>query len=359
MLFQESNIGNLKLKNRFVRSATWENMATENGKVTDKLIKMYEDLAKGGVGLIITGYAYITKEEQPAGKMLGIYDDSFIEEYKPLVKVIEDNGAKGIMQIVYGGSQTSFNLGEREILGPSAVPDILTKVTPKEMTKEEIDYIVKSFGKAAKRVKEAGFHGVQIHGAHGYLLSKFLDPYHNRRSDEYGGSIENRAKIVFQVYDEVRNQVGKDYPVLIKINCKDFGYDGVKFSEVLWVCKELENRGIDAIELSGGGYREKIEPQEEGLSKLNGDAYYSSYGQELSKAINIPVILVGNLRTLEEIESLYENTNIKFFSMCRPFIRESDIVNRWENKSRDKSKCIDCNKCRSDEGVICIFNRKK
>lgn len=359
MLLQESNIGNLKLKNRFVRSATWENMATENGKVTDKLMKMYEDLAKGGVGLIITGYAYITKEEQPAGKMLGIYDDSFIEEYKPLVKVIEDNGAKGIMQIVYGGSQTSFNLGEREILGPSAVPDILTKVTPKEMTKEEIDYIVKSFGKAAKRVKEAGFHGVQIHGAHGYLLSKFLDPYHNRRSDEYGGPIENRAKIVFQVYDEVRNQVGKDYPVLIKINCKDFGYDGVKFSEVLWVCKELENRGIDAIELSGGGYREKIEPQEEGLSKLNGDAYYSSYGQELSKAINILVILVGNLRTLEEIESLYENTNIKFFSMCRPFIRESDIVNRWENKSRDKSKCIDCNKCRSDEGVICIFNRKK
>ena len=359
MLFQESNIGNLKLKNRFVRSATWENMATENGKVTDKLMKMYEDLAKGGVGLIITGYAYITKEEQPAGKMLGIYDDSFIEEYKPLVKVIEDNGAKGIMQIVYGGSQTSFNLGEREILGPSAVPDILTKVTPKEMTKEEIDYIVKSFGKAAKRVKEAGFHGVQIHGAHGYLLSKFLDSYHNRRIDEYGGSIENRARIVFQVYDEVRKQVGKDYPVLIKINCKDFGYDGVKFSEVLWVCKELENRGIDAIELSGGGYREKIEPQEEGLSKLNGDAYYSSYGQALSKVINIPVILVGNLRTLEEIEFLYENTNIKFFSMCRPFIRESDIVNRWVNKSRDKSKCISCNKCRSDEGVICIFNRKK
>ncbi|MEW8956839.1 NADH:flavin oxidoreductase [Clostridium sp.] len=359
MLFEESKIGNLKVRNRFVRSATWENMATEEGRLTEKLMKMYEDLSKGGVGFIITGYAYITKEEQPSPKMLGIYDDSFIEEYKPLAEVIETNGAKAIMQIVYGGSQTSFNLGKREILGPSKVPDRITKVTPKEMTKEDIDYIVKAFGEAARRVKEAGFHGVQIHGAHGYLLSKFLDPYHNRRLDEYGGSIENRARIVFQVYEEVRKQVGDDYPILIKINCKDFGYDGLKFSDTLWVCKELEKRGIDAIELSGGGYKDNIDPSEDGLSKLKGDAYFSSYGDKLSKEINVPVILVGNLRDLGEIEELEKDTNIKFFSMCRPFIRESNIINRWKIKSKDRSKCLNCDKCRSDEGVVCIFNRKK
>jgi len=250
-LFDRICINRMKLKNRLVRSATWENMA-EAGHPTDRLLEVYKDLAGGGVGLIITSYAYITKEEQPNPGMLGICDDSFLADYRQLTDMVHSHDCSIVLQMAYGGSQTTYNTKDRVIWGPSAVPEAGTGVIPKEMTKADIGSLVRSFGDAAERGQRAGFDGVQIHAAHGYLLGQWLSPRHNHRTDEYGGSIENRSRLILEVYDEVRRRVGPDYAVLIKINCQDFVAGGTEFPDTLYVCQQLAKRGIDAIEISGG-----------------------------------------------------------------------------------------------------------
>ena len=158
--------------------------------------------------------------------MLGIYDDSFIKEYKEFTDKIHDLGAKIIMQIVYGGFMTGFNTGERTIWGPSTMQNEVTKVWAKEMTKDEIKYLVNAFAEAARRVKESGFDGVEIHAGHGYMLSQFLSPYYNKRTDEYGGTIENRERIIFEIFQAMREKVGKDFPILIKLNSADYINEG-------------------------------------------------------------------------------------------------------------------------------------
>lgn len=349
-LFDEIKIGNMKIKNRFVRSATWENMADEKGHLTDKLFKVYEDLAKGGVGLIITSYCYILKEEKPNAGMIGIYDDSFIQEYKELTEKIHEHGSKIVLQIVYGGSQTRYNTEERVIWGMSATKHKSTGVVPKEISKEEIEILKKAFADAAVRAKKAGFDGVQIHGAHGYFLSQSLSAYYNRRNDEYGGSIENRGRLIIEVYDKVREAVGREYPVMLKINSSDFSEGEATFEECKYVCKALEDKGIDAVEISGGGRIWATTIKEEGI--------YKDYAQEIAEIIDVPVILVGINRSLEFMNEILNSTKISLFSMSRPFLREPHLVNRWISGDKDKSKCISCGKCYSPEGNICVFNRK-
>ncbi len=252
-LFETTSIGPMELRNRLWRAATWMNMADYKGHMTKRLEKVYLDLAQGGVGTIITGYAFVLEEEQPNPNMLGIYDDSFIPEYQEFTQKIQAEGAKIVMQIVYGGSFTSYLLENRTIWGPSAVAHPLTKVVPTEMTADNIKTIISAFASAAGRVKAAGFDGVELHGAHTYLLSQFLSPYFNQRTDEYGGSIENRGRIIFEILDAVRKEVGPDYPVFIKLHCTDDWDDkGLTEQESLTVALELEKRGITGIEFSGG-----------------------------------------------------------------------------------------------------------
>jgi len=193
-LFDETKISKMNLKNRFICSAIYEGWAVEKGHVTDELINHYENLAKGGVSTIITGFAKIMKFDQPAPNMNVIYDDIFIDEYQELTNKIHEHDTNIIMQIVHGGPKW----------GPSAVEHLVTKTIPKEMSKEDIKEVIQAFADAALRVKKAGFDGVQIHAAHGFLLSMFLNPYYNKRTDEYGGSIENRGRIIFESYEAIR-----------------------------------------------------------------------------------------------------------------------------------------------------------
>lgn len=358
-LFDQTKINQMELKNRFVRSATWEGMADDKGHLTDRLLKLYEDLAKGQVGLIITGYAFVLEDEQPNFAMMGIYDDSFIDDYKKLTDVVHSYGSKIALQIVYGGTQTRFNSDSRVIWGPSAVPEMGTGVVAKEMSKDEIKTLIKAFGDAAVRAKNAGFDGVQIHAAHGFLLSQFLNTYHNQRNDEYGGPIENRARIIFEIYDEIRNRVGNDYNVLIKINSADFVENGLVFEDSLYVCKELAKRGIDAIEVSGGisaareqsFYRKNIDTPEK-------EAYFKNYAVQVAVETKVPIILVGGLRSLETMERILSETEIECFALSRPLISEPGLVKRWQEGDNIKTKCVSCNNCATSEGINCILNRK-
>lgn len=292
-LFDKTYFKNMNLKNRFIRSATWENLANYDGHMNKNILKVYKDLAQGGTGLIITSYAYITKGEQPNANMLGIYDDSFIHDYKDLINTVHSYDSKIIMQIVYGGSQTSYNIDDRIILGPSAISHIKTGVTPKAMTKNDTKYIVEAFSKASYRCKLAGFDGIQIHGAHGYLLSQFLDPYHNRRTDEYGGPIENRSRIIFEIYNAIREKVGVDYHISIKINSSDFREGGATFEDCKYIVEELDELEIDSVEISGGNFR-----------SFKGESYFKEYSNESAR----PILLVVENRTLYSMTNILNNT---------------------------------------------------
>ena len=329
-LFDETEMKNMKLKNRFVRSATWEGLADEKGYPTEEILDTYRKLADGGIGLIITSYAHITKEYPAAKGMLGIYDDSFIDVYKKLTDDVHKRGSAIMMQIVYGGSSSSIKYPNGEVLGPSAIPDLKTGVVPKEMTQEDIDYIVDSFKNAAIRVKKAGFDGVQIHCAHGFLLSKFLDPYHNRRRDRYGGSIEKSARIIIEVYKAIREAVGDDFHIGIKINSTDGRINGADFGVCRYTVDILDRLGLDSAEISGGNFREFKDEE----------SYYKDYADYISSETNCPILLVGGNRTVKNMNNILNSTDIEYFSLSRPLISEPDLINKYEENNDYIPKCL-------------------
>ena len=363
-LFDKTKLLNINMKNRFIRGALWEELADEKGRMTSELSNIYEELAKGGVGTIITGYAFVTKDEQPNPGMLGIYDDSFIPEYKEFTDKIHKLGSNIIMQIVYGGFMTDFKVGERTIWGPSTVKNEITNTWAKEISKDEIKYLVNAYRNAARRVKEAGFDGVEIHAGHGYLVSQFLSPYYNKREDEYGGSIENRGRIVFEIYEAMREEVGTEFPILIKLNSADYIQEGgLTQEDSLYVAKKLANLGIDAIEVTGGN-----ESIKEVVSNNLGPArtkvviskeresYFKDYASKLADMVNIPIILIGGNRHFEVMEDILNNTNIEYFSLARPLTAEPDLINKWDNGEIKNPKCVSCNKCYTTPGKRCILN---
>ena len=360
-LFDKTELCGLQLKNRFIRAATWENMANDQGHLTPKLIKLYKDLSKGGVGLIITGYARVMKDEQPMPRMMGIYDDSFVVGYKRLSEIVHRNESKIIMQIAYGGSYTDYKVRKREIWGPSAVANKVYGTVPKEMTKEDIKSLVNAFANATMRAKASGFDGVEYHASHGYLLSQFLTPYYNRRKDDYGGPIENRARIIYEIYQQSRDRVGNNFPLIIKLHCSDFMEQGFTFEESKIVCQELAKRGIDAIEISGGNFfsSPKVSPVRKNIKSPEEESYFRHYAAEIAKLVNVPIILVGGNKSFKVMADILSNSEIKYFSLSRCLLSEPDLINKWKIDPCTRARCMSCNKCWYDNGNICILDRDK
>lgn len=356
-VFEETHIGNMVLKNRFVRSATWENMTTEEGHMTDQLFDIYDELGKGELGLIITGYANIVKEEQPNPGMMGIYDDSFIDEYNVLTESVHANDTKIVMQLAYGGTKTTYNLGDRVIYAPSDICERGTKTQGKAMTKENIDYIVHAFAEASRRAKESGFDGVEIHGAHSYLINQFLSPYYNKREDEYGGSLDNRMRFLLEIYNEIRNVVGKEYPVLVKLTATDFFEGGLTFDETRLICEKLAEIGVDGIEISGNvhGRAHVLVGESFDGYEIQKEGYFLEYGKVISEDIAVPVITVGGLSDIETIERMVSETNIQCFALARPLLTEPHLIKRWKAGDRRPVQCVRCSKCRTAEGNYCVI----
>ncbi|MPQ30431.1 NADH:flavin oxidoreductase [Clostridium estertheticum] len=361
-LFEKTTVNNMQVKNRFIRAATWDEMAEDDGHINNAFIQRYENLAKGGVGLILTGYAFISKDEKPNPFMSGIYDDSFIEEYKILVDKVHKYETKIAMQIVYGGSQSEHaNASEMYIYGPSAIKNIVSGITPKEATKDDIKVIVAKFGDAAVRVKKAGFDAVEIHAAHGYLLSQFLTPYYNRRTDEYGGAIHNRARIIYEVISEIRKRVGTDYPIMIKINFDDFmdKNQGLSKEESIEVFKRIDKLGIDMIEpsavnLSSG---EGKVPFLKGINTVDKQSYFKEAVMNIASVVNAKVILVGGNKNIDLMNEILNTTQIQYFSLSRTLLCEPDLINKWSDNKNYNPKCVSCNKCWDEIPNSCIFNR--
>ncbi|MDY6793210.1 MAG: NADH:flavin oxidoreductase [Thermodesulfobacteriota bacterium] len=362
-LFDPSQINGMTLKNRFVRSATWEGMAADDGACTPKLVDTIARLAEGGVGLIITGHAYVKKQGQAGQWQLGIYDDRLIAGLCEMTDAVHQQGGRIIAQLAHSGLFADPSLTGYPPLAPSLIQGI-TKHAVEEMTLADIQNVVESFGLAALRAQKAGFDGVQIHAAHGYLLSQFLSPFFNRRSDRYGGNIENRSNIHLEIIDSIRSYVDKDYPVLIKMNSGDFVEGGLELGEALQAGKLLAKSGLDAIELSGGtGQSGKLNPIRTGIRHQKDEAYFKDAAALFNEHIDIPIILVGGIRSFDIAEHIINSNIADYISMSRPFIREPDLVNRWKSGDRSKAACLSDSRCfvptRTGKGIYCVMEERE
>ena len=298
-LFEPAFIGGMTLANRFVRSATYEGLAAADGACTFPLLVKMAELAEGGVGLIITSHAFVSPEGRARPRQLGIHTDAMIPGLRNMTEAVHEKGGRIVVQLAHAGAEADPGGTGLEVLGPSAIakPDAAVS---REMGAADLSRIGEAFGEAALRAKTAGFDGVQIHAAHGYLLSQFLSPHFNKRRDSYGGSLENRARLLLEVAAVVRAGTGTDLAVLVKINADDFLEDGFRQDEMVRVSQMLEAGGVDAIEISGGTrYSGEKIPSRIGIPKAAKEAtYYREAAVAFKRAVGVPLILVGGIRSL-------------------------------------------------------------
>jgi 2,4-dienoyl-CoA reductase-like NADH-dependent reductase (Old Yellow Enzyme family) len=364
-LFDRNVLTGIELENRFVRSATFEGLAADNGAATDRMTELLVNLVNGGVGLLISGHAYVSPEGRAGNKQLGVYSDELCDSLSKMTASIHQAGGKILMQLAHAGCQADPKMTGCEAIGPSAIEGA-SGTTCKEMTAADIENLVEAFGKAAKRAKDSGFDGVQIHAAHGYLLSEFLSGHFNKRSDEYGGSVENRARIILAILGSIKAAAGDDFPVHIKMNSEDFLEGGLTVDEMLQVVKLLEDGGIGAVELSGGalGSKPDLSPvRPEKKPSTEWEVFYRDAAKRFKEQASIPLILVGGMRSFDVAKEVIETGVADYISMSRPFVREPALANRWKSGDTARATCISCNGCfgpaLKGEGIYCVVEARE
>lgn len=377
-LFEPLQIKSMSLKNRLVRSATYEGMADDKGFPTEKLFKLYGRLARGGVGLIITGFAYVAEDGK--GYMPGIngiHTDAHIAAYRKLVAHVHAEGARIAMQIAHGGRQTTEAAIGAQPMAPSAVKDTSIFVKPRAMSAGDIERVIEDFAQGARRVQQSGFDAVQLHAAHGYLLSSFLCPHTNRRSDQWGGSVVNRMRIIERIYRRCRKLVGADYPILIKISATDAMKKGLTLEDSQTMARMMDEMGFDGIEVScgigqdGGStirgdlatdvvldhwemYRKK-NPLFKFIMRHWGEKlqppvpftenYNLPSARAIKQGVKMPVFVVGGLIRPEGMEAALGNGDADGIALCRPLIADPRFPKKIANGDTDVSRCIQCNLC--------------
>jgi 2,4-dienoyl-CoA reductase-like NADH-dependent reductase (Old Yellow Enzyme family) len=360
-LYDTTKIKGMELRNRFVRSATWEGMCDEQGRPGRRLADCYQQLAKGGVSLIITGYTFVRPDGKQTRGSMGAQSDAFAGEMQALCTAVHNEGGKLCVQLVHTGGQARVPAGTR-LIAPSAVAEKEYTAIPSEMSLGDIAEVAVAFGESAQRAKRWGFDAVQLHAAHGYLINQFLSPRTNHRTDAYGGSIENRVRFLLEVYRSTRNAVGPDFPVLVKLNGSDFIENGFSIEDAVKVAAALDQEGIDAIEVSGGTpasgdftpVRRKIDTREQ-------EAYNLPLAIQIKSAVACPTMVVGGFRTFDLAQEVIEREVSDYISMARPFIREPGLVHRWQAGDTSRARCISCNGCYRpglrEGGIACIVER--
>ncbi|CAB1085696.1 hypothetical protein D1AOALGA4SA_13180 [Olavius algarvensis Delta 1 endosymbiont] len=336
-LFEKTEINGMTLSNRLVRSATWVGMATDEGACTPPMIDLLCDLAAGGVGMIITGHSYIRPDGQHSPWQLGIHRDALIPGLQKLTQSVHEHGGKIVMQLGFGGAY-------------------LSKSRVRGMAAQDFHSLAEAFGQAAARARQAGFDGVQILAAHGFFLSQLLCPRYNDRSDEYGGPLANRIRALLAIQTAIRQAVGHDYPLLVKLNCRDFVEDGLTLDESIQAARMIEAAGIDAIEISGG----LLNNPNIMHSRVDSDdtrGFFIAEAREFSKALQVPLILVGGIRSYDAAREIVSDGVVDYIAMSRPFIREPGLIKRWQAGDRRPAACISCDNCfeplKRGDGVAC------
>jgi 2,4-dienoyl-CoA reductase-like NADH-dependent reductase (Old Yellow Enzyme family) len=358
-LFQPTTINQTMLKNRFICSSTWLGKANHDGSSSAVLINTVSGVSRNEIGLYITEMTFVSRSGQCANNQLGIYSDDLLPGLMQLADEVHKFDTPVVIQLNHGGLFSMPVFSGEDPMGPST---LLTAdgYVGREMTKTDINDTISSFRDAAIRAQKAGFDGVQIHAAHGWLLSQFLSPYFNRRKDEYGGSIENRARFVLEALSSIREATGNQFLILVKINSEDKIDKGFSIEEMVQVSLMLEKAGADAIEISGGTIGALLTGAiNNSFSPPATDpVFYREAAEKYKEKIKIPLILVGGIRSFETADELVRTGTADYISMCRPLIREPDLIKRWKSGDLRKSECISDSACfqpgMEGKGVRCV-----
>jgi 2,4-dienoyl-CoA reductase-like NADH-dependent reductase (Old Yellow Enzyme family) len=345
-LFQEGTIGNLQLKNRLVQAPMHSRFATEFGEVDDRLIAYLEARARGGVGMIILENTAIDwVYGRAAGNPVRIDDDVFVTGLHDLVQAVHRGGAKIASQLHHAGRQNmSVNIvGGAAPLAPSPIQSKVGGDPPKEMTLEDIERVIDEFRQGARRTRQAGFDAVEIHGAHGYLPTQFLSPATNHRTDDWGGSFENRARFGVEIAKAVREAVGDDYPVLFRLSLEERTEGGLTAEEGLAFCKLVEPY-VDLLDVSAGIYESM-----EWIFTMQGTEPGSlvQLARLVKDALSVPVMAISRLGwMLEDAARAVANGEIDFVAMGRTQLADPELVNKTRRgESKRVRRCIACNEC--------------
>ena len=378
-VFERSLIGGINVRNRIIRSATTLGLADDYGRPIEALEERYVELAQGGVGAIITGVVGI----QQNGRLhiphaLMIDKDEYIQDYRRVTEIVHKHNTPIILQIGHNGCQTRSIITGQEKVAPSSIKHwYYNETVPRALAESEIREIIDNFIRAIDRARKAGFDGVQLHGAHGYLLSSFLSLHTNRRDDRWGGPLENRFRILKEIYEGARKKVGH-YPILIKISAFDNQRNGMRVGEAVQIASLLQDVGCDAVEVSCGAGKEfmfamrgpeiPIDPVLEysfrykeksavtkGMLRLTAPLLIKKYkpvenynvcaAQEIKRHVDIPVIVVGGIRKMSDMHRIIATGSADYIAMSRPFIIEPDIVNRLKTGEQTRSECLSCSYC--------------
>jgi len=374
-LFAQGKLGNLVLANRLIHSATYEGMASTTGEVTDELIKRYKNLGRGGIGLIIPGYMYVHPHGQAMKRQTGIYSDKMLPGLTQLASTIHQEGGKVVFQLSHAGRQTSKKIIGRTPLAPSARDrDPVYFSKSKRMSEKDIARSVKAFGEAAARAVRAGADGIQVHACHCYLVNEFLSPYFNSRNDVWGGTDEKRFRFLKSIILELKKEMPPGMPLLVKLNVRDFTPEkGITIPLAVKYAKWLADLKISGLEISCGSpvysfmnmCRGDIPVDDlvsglpvwkKPLARLKLKSMKGKFdleeGYNLNAAMkikpmigNIPLILVGGLRRISQMDYVLQKGYADFISMSRPFIREPFLAKKFKKGKQDVASCISCNKC--------------
>jgi 2,4-dienoyl-CoA reductase-like NADH-dependent reductase (Old Yellow Enzyme family) len=390
-IFEPCSIGNLALKNRIIRAATHEGMAHHDGMPTDDLLKLYKKLAAGGAGAIITGYMSVMQNGRTFLNQRMFDNDSYIDIYRTINDQLKQSNTPIIAQLAHGGSRSMSKITGQEVISASGRKKNDYGDVVKEASEAEIRSIILAFVAAVVRARAAGFDGVEIHAAHGYLLSEFVSPVLNKRRDQWGGSTENRLRIVTEILSQARKKVGNSFPILVKMSGHDEFRRGLAEAEAIKIARILQAASCDAIEVSCGygdfmytvrtpkvpvdailglmtryrdmpGYQKSLfrilAPY---LIKTRTPLinYNVPLAEHIKRNIDIPVIAVGGIRSLQDIRTIILDKGLDFVSLSRPFIIEPDIVNRFQ-QGQESSRCINCGYCligAAENKLRCYYGR--
>ncbi|WP_208949674.1 NADH:flavin oxidoreductase [Paraburkholderia dipogonis] len=390
ILWDPLRIGRMEVRGRVYKAATSETRATADGYVTDELLEFYAPIADGGTPLIVTGNIGVSQQGHSSGRMMMIDHDDKLPGLRRLVESVKPKGAKLVAQLNHGGRQTIRNEIRNPIVSASSVRDASLGTKPRALTREEIASVVGSFADAAERAREAGFDGIQLHFAHGYLVSQFMTPHTNRRNDEYGGTLRNRIRLPLEILRAVRKRVGDDFPILAKINCTDslaFRH-GATRDDFLTLGKAMEDEGLDAVELSRAHY-ESVPPMMSGSyakwtetqihdgvgrgfspgrkrlglalaplidavltkSAPKGEGYNLPFAMCFKKHLKIPVITNGGFLSKDAMEAAVANGHTDAVSCARAIVANPYLFKQLYESVDDAPACRQCNGCVARVGV--------
>jgi len=339
-LFEPLRINGMEIANRFVRSATMDNMAVD-GRVSDAQVRLYRALGSGGIGLIVSHGLYPAGEGRTTPGQLAVDSDRTVPSLKRLVDAVHEQHGKIAAQILHGGWLCRPEVTGRPPVGPSPLVNPATQHEVRALSGPEVEELIGQYVDATRRIAEAGFDAVQLHAAHSWLLSAFLSPATNRREDEWGGSAKNRTRLVCRICERIRKMVGPDYPLLVKLGIEDHHPAGKSATEGVAQARALVASGADAIEVSEG-----LEGEFFRHIRRGADApYYLEECRAAKRALSVPVLLVGGMRRLADMRAVLEKGTADAVSMCRPFIADPHVVRRFRNGSADRAQCTSCNQC--------------